>query len=110
MYYYEIHEPENDMSWPGAIRADSARAALEEALGHILAYPWAYQIEGATGPFELVLRAVNVEDETDFSDDVAHLPGVSGEEDNGTGESLVSCIEATPVSYTHLTLPTKRIV
>ena len=94
MHYYEIHEPENDMSWPGAIRAESARAALDEALGHIRRYPWAYQIEGATGPFELALRAVNVEDAADFSGGTVHLPGSGGVDDDDTVESLPSCIAA----------------
>ena len=83
------------MNWPGAIRAESARAALDEALEHIREYPWAYQIGGATDPFELALRAVNVEDETDFSDGTVQLPGASAEEGDATVESLTSCIEAT---------------
>ena len=93
--YYVIYEPENDMSWPGAIRARSARAALDVALGHIREYPWVYQIKGATGAFELALRAVNVEDETDFSDGTVQLPGSGGDGIDDTVESLTSCIAAT---------------
>ena len=95
--FYEIHEPENEMIWPGAIRAENARAALDDALEHIRQFPWAYQVEGPEGPLKLALRAVNVEDATDVSDGIAHLPGSGGVEDDGTVESLLTlprCIAA----------------
>ena len=91
---YVIHEPQNDMIWPGAIRANSADAALAEVLEHVRDHPWVYQIEGAASPFEILFRAVNLEDETDYADGIGQLLA-TGEEADTTEESLTSCISAT---------------